>query len=92
VSLAGPRFSNDDNVLPTLNIFALEQRPDKALVDGRLGGKVEALDCLDDRKTRLAYLALTRAAPQILPDDDAQIDDKDLSLNDRASWRGPVYE
>jgi len=31
---------------------------------------------LDDRKTRLADLALASTAPQILPDADAQIDDK----------------
>jgi hypothetical protein len=40
-----------------------------------MGGKVEALYSLDDRKTRLAELALPGAAFQILPEDDAQIDD-----------------
>src|ERR1700722_17314546 len=71
VGLASAGFSNNDYILPTLNVFALEQRPNQAFVNGRLGGKVEVLDCLDDRKTCPADLALAGAAPQVLANDDA---------------------
>jgi hypothetical protein len=46
-------------------------------VYGRLSREVEILDCLDDRKARLLDLALTGTVPQIVPNDDAQIDDKE---------------
>jgi len=59
------------------SVFALEQRPEEVLIDGRLRGKIEALDRLDDGKARLADLARTGTGPQVLPDNDAQIDDKE---------------